>query len=417
MLVFAVDINMSDRRSDIGPKENLRLSGSEREYLETGEIPGTYSQQNIKSRVRDTVQKLPARISILAEDVELLDETSRETIPFEDWRECWFEVIGLEHEHAQREIEQAYTHTHSDESQYPTSGLAEFGETLGQLANTLYLAKNKDEVYEGYLDIILGFVNGIYQMEDGTGSGDYREQVIEHVNRGLTERSETLAQIDNATMEDKDEYFENKKKAEKIIGKILDEEEIQPTPAPIWVLEKAKGKHVRTSEFNPRKMQVAGDVPVEDEFTKETVLEIVEEEKLCEKGTVFELIFEEDFDRVIDTHWRGVEAAEIIDLMFQSEKDNMSLSEINDGLNSQKIHRKTIPKLTADLSGRESPWDERPLLQESRNGWKLTNYGKAMADCFSKRAQIHGTDEVLPRFPSEDLLEAAFEDLDLSEQR
>jgi hypothetical protein len=417
MLVFAVDINMSDRRSDIGPKENLRLSESEREYLETGEIPGTYSQQNIESRVRDTVRKLPVRIDILAEDVELLDETSRETIPFEDWRECWFEVIGLEHERTQHEIEQAYTYTHSDETQYPTSGLVEFGEALGRLANSLYITENKEGWFEGYNQIILGFVNGICQMEDERGAGDYREEVIDFITRELKKQSESLAQIDDATTEEKDEYFENIKKAREIIREILDEEGIQPTPAPIWVLEKAKGKHVRTSEFDPRKMQVAGDVPVEDEFTKETVLEIVEEEKLCEKGAVFELIFEDDFDRVIDTHWRGVEAAEIIDLMFQSEKCNMSPSEINDGLNSQKVHRKTIPKLMADLSGRESPWDERPLLQESRNGWKLTNYGKAMADCFSKRAQIHGTDEVLPRFPSEDLLEAAFEDLDLSEQR
>jgi hypothetical protein len=296
--------------------------------------------------------------------------------------------------------------------------LVEFGETLGQLANTFYLAENTDEIYEGHVQMILGFINGVTQMDGGTGSGDYREELIDFTTQALTERSESLARIDDLTAENRSEHFENSEKARKIIRKVLDEKEIQPAPAPVVIMEKAKGKYIDSSSiFEPRKMRVGDDVQIKDVFTKQTVLEIVEEEKLCEKGAVFELISEEDFERVIDTHWHGVEATEIIDLVFQSEKDNMSPSEINDRLNSEKDHRKTIPKLTADLSGRESPWDERPLLQETRNGWKLTNYGKAMADCFSKRAQIHGTDEVLPRYPSEDLLEAAFEDLDLSEQR
>ena len=418
MVVSTVDINMTDRHSEIGPRENLRLSEKEREYLETGEVPGTYSQQNIESSVRDTVQKLPARIDVLAEDVELLDETSRKTIPFEDWRDCWFEIIGLGHNPTQYEIEQGYTYSPSEETDYPTSGLVEFGETLGQLANTFYLAEDKDEIYDGHVQMILGFVNGVTQMDGGTGSGDHREKIINFTTQALTERSESLARIDDLTAENRSEHFENSEKARKVIREVLDEEEIQPAPAPVVIMEKAKGKYIDSSSiFEPRKMRVGNDVQIKDVFTKETVLEIVEEEKLREKGAVFELISEEDFERVIDAHWHGVEAAEMIDLMFQSEKDNMSSSEINDGLNSQKDYRKTIPKLTADLSGRESPWDERPLLQESRNGWKLTNYGKAMADCFSKRAQIHGTDEVLPRYPSEDLLEAAFEDLDLSEQR
>lgn len=415
MVVSTVDINMSDRRSVIGPRENLRLSESEREYLETGEIPRTFSQQNIESCVRDTIQKLPARIDILAEDVELLDETSRETIPFEDWRECWFEVIGLEHKPTQREIEQAYAYSPSDETPYPTSGLVEFGEILGRLANILYMPKDGDEIDEGHIQMILGFVNAIYSMEDGVGSADYRKNAIDFVTRELTERSETLAQIDTATAKNKMEYIEeskdNSEKARKKIKNILKKEEIEPTPSPMTVIEKAKKRHITSSSpFESMKYRIGGDVQVEDEFTKETVLEIVEEENLCEKLAAWELI-EDDFHRLIDTRWKGVEADEIIDKMFQNEKNNMSSGEINDALETQKDYSRMIAKLTADLCGRESPWDERPLIQKSGNGWELTNYGKAVADSFSNRIQFLGHDEPRPAPPSEELLEAAFEGL------
>lgn len=141
-----------------------RLTENERKYVETGEIPGSYRPSQMEARVKEKIDFLPARIRSLCNDIELLSE--EDYLGPEDWTYGWLDLLDIHQPMQQDKLKTSFTRFSDEEGYSLATAPDEFGHDLGVMASRLMLRPAMVEYGDVLVDMVWGFIQGVYWATD-----------------------------------------------------------------------------------------------------------------------------------------------------------------------------------------------------------------------------------------------------------
>ena len=393
------------------------MSEDTKKYIETGETEhSSYREFEFVDNIEKKIDRLPDRLELLYEDVELLknaDRAAEMDVDRDKFRDCWLRIIGAD-DGFYDSYEELYEYSAADEDLRPSSGLVEFGRSLGCMANNLYMM-NERKLSERW-DIVWGFIDGLcISRGESFENATHRREVMDALIEFLEDRTEEEAKIDRLLSSEKRRARRNRKEAERKIVTVL--EDVEGEINPIWIREAIEERKTQDGE-TPPEWYADEDWDVDEDITEEDIKKVIEEEEVKDKVHVLNKS-REDIGELDGTEWRGVEAIELIRAVHRADKGRVSSEVINREIHDLRSHysdknrkdySRQIPKLAEDLTGDD--WF-RPIFKETEGRWELTAYGKLVASRLSPPRNIVGSNDTYPSNPSPRVLERAVEEIDI----
>lgn len=388
-----------------------RLTEAEREFLETGEAPGRYRTHEMEANIREKVEILPTRFQDLADDIEILSENNY--LDAEIWADSWLELLGIELSEINEYPTDVFTHSSSEvETQlgYPTPP-ERFGHEIGKMICRLMLyPRVEDENVQ--LDVAWGFLEGMYELTD--------ESVHDSLSR-LEERSEqrqeTAEQVVRGLRISRQEIQGSGERIHNRIADILDEEGLRPTE---WMVQKVHTELQNERGEFLRKEVEEENWSVETAITSEMVREVVLKNRLREKQHLRKVI-RKDAEQVIDKAGNPT-GRDILVGVFEHENSEVSSRTVAEELNETRDWTSRVTRIARDLAGdtdgdqeweHRDIWEDRPVLDGSKEGWRTTAYGDVLASCLSESSlQLIKSNPFLPL--SKEDINAALDELDIN---
>lgn len=342
------------------------------------------------------------------------DLTRRDTFEFE---------IGSEQADA-TELIDACTPGMQPGTGSPTSLPAEVAADIGRMMWQIMVTPEGLERETVMKEVVWGFIRGFYMDQRPANEciGDARRELMDGLNSFLTQRADKVADADEDTLELLNESREASRKwsakrqgMKDIIRDILNAHDVPLKRPSAWKEAFEESDNTDSTEerggVEPSEVLdlltdylVDSDAideddpfvndtpgtqgqliqfqrqygPVEefepsDVVTPENVLTVVSEYNLVSKGQLQPLV-EDDAERIEDKSWRGIEAADVVDTIAESEGEAKSSTIAMDI--RQNDDKGSVTALCRDLEGREF---ERPVLMGDKTGWRLTAYGELVA--------------------------------------
>jgi hypothetical protein len=387
-----------------------RLTEKERTYLETGEPPGTYTPAEIEQRIEEKIELISDRFEHLSNDVELLREEGY--LDVESWASGWLELMDVELPEAAADdgLRDAFTRKSSEKEWYThATPPGEFGYEVGDMLYHLMLLPRGVNREDVYLDLAWGVVQGIYWFTD--------EHTYEGIKR-LEERSQRKLKADDRLSQFADFAEQMGDLGDEIddrIEEILKSEGIEPTPG---LVREIHNEAENEREELPFMVWGSGEEAIVEAYTPELVNEVIEEKRILEKRQMREIV--EDDAELLDEKAGSPSARAVLLDLLESENEVDSSGEVASRLNENKDWTSRVTTVARDLAGVKNGnagwkhrdiWDDRPVVEGDRDGWKTTAYGEVVAE------YLQANDTPLSRFGprfliSEDTLVAALDELD-----
>lgn len=388
-----------------------RLTEAEREFLETGEAPGSYRTHEMEANIREKVEILPTRFQDLADDIEILSENNY--LDAEIWADSWLELLGIELSEINEYPTDVFTHSSSEaENQlgYPTPP-ERFGHEIGKMICRLMLyPRVEDENVQ--LDVAWGFLEGMYELTD-----ESVHDSLSQLEKRSKQKQETAEQVVGGLKTSRQAIQVSGEKINNHLAAILDEEGIETTE---WMIQKVRNElQDERLEFLRKETDEEG-WSVETAITPEMVREVVLESRIREKQQLREMI-RKDAERVTDKAGKPT-GGEVLIGVFKNANSEVSSQTIAEGLNETRDWTSRVTRIARDLAGdtdgdqewdHREVWEDRPVLDGSKEGWRTTAYGHVLASCLSESSlQMIEINPFLPL--SEEDINAALDELDMN---
>lgn len=347
-----------------------RLTKNERKYVEKGEIPGSYRPSQMEDRVKEKIDLLPARIRNLCNDIELLSDEDH--LGPEDWEYGWLDLLDIHQPMQQDKLKTSFTRFSDEEGYSLATAPDEFGHDLGIMAGDLMLYPSSIEYGDVLVDMVWGFVQGLYRATDESPADTV--QVIEDRITNNQDRHEQTTQ----GLEFMSEYLEDiGERIKTHIESVLEGEGIEATDDVVKEVKNGIGERQLTREAADE------DTPMEEIIPPSQVLETVEQERIFEKKRLRGCL-NRDAER-LKSKGGTPTAEEIFNYIEDGSSVNTSSRELAKRLGNEKWMSR-VTTVARDLSGDESSerggnreiFTEPPLLCGGRSSWELTEYGKAL---------------------------------------
>lgn len=380
-------------------RRSYHLSRAQRKYLETGDM-STYRPSDLHADVDEKVRRIPARLDVLFEDVELLHrvhhdpesfrertvEDSQRTKPAEfpskqSWSSMWLDLLGLDPAPDRDEVVDAVVNTTSE------TPFTEFGAQLGRLAGRLMLIPDVKDVNEDDVlaDLAWGFLRGLCFDTEAAGenSGNTIQSRTEELTSAIESRAEAKAARTDELHASLDRVpaqliARESGLREKIVA-TLDSLHIDSTD---WLVDEVEWALLHRSDSAWGEILSTDSEQSLDEYVSQaTVKAIVEEKNLVEKAQLMKLL-DSDVGDIEEKSWRTVSGAEVLAIL--ADEGPLSTPQINNRISSAKDHKSTLPRLAKDMAGIDCDWrdyrtwTDRPLLYRDGEQWDTTAYGDAL---------------------------------------
>ncbi|WP_254542788.1 hypothetical protein [Halomarina pelagica] len=398
-------------------KRPYRLLETEREFIETGEVPeaSSYKPSMLEKRVQEKIDLLPHRIETLREDVELLDQAGY--LDVETWTEGWLELLELDEQDSDRDFLSAFEFSYTENGVHG-SNPAKVGYQLGRMTKRLLaLQPHRIDQRDTHADVIWGFVVGLaleYTTLDEHEST--KADILARLQKRADEDTARRQELDEALQAGVSPPLSITRPTEKT-REILQNAGVESSDQLVREINRAIAKEHGMDEA--WELGLSAEHTVEELLTPQTVLRALRENKLLERRELGSIL-KADAERLADKG--GTPSA--LDV-FKEVRDNEGSSsrEIAEGLNQYHDWTSNVTRVAEDLAATADEtdrirefeiWKDRPLLHGDKyEGWKLTAYGRALG-CYLKS---HNTTvgEITPLWQiPEDVIEVAIDELELS---
>lgn len=429
-------------RSSGGPR-SLALSTAEQEFLTSGTLGG-YRKSRLEDRVNTKVKGLPDRLSRLVDDVDListsdhLDSEVRQQV----WKDLLRETTPDHIEAPEMDLLQLYTtqrpltppqelgqfigsFTHdllrnpADIDREELIAHVIFGFVKGIYVNTLLAGRVNQQGIDFETKQILESVQSLaseieeHRTDLSNQTGDWRmrnRKWLEARNQFETSVQEILADEgvsdasslfkeqmvgcpDNNGESQKsvDEIEANndrdevelltrgkidemaKKSSRSVAGKTMShliDSEVETDGIPgTWGIEKSFQRMHDVNEFVPNEF-----------VTRDSVMDVLQDRRIV--GRIgLDLWLESDSNRLESHHWRGIDAIDVFEAVYNGGPGSSANIERKLNLKGQKTS--LVTRVSRDLAD-ENPlerdvWDKLPLLHGNTDKWQLTPYGEVLA--------------------------------------
>jgi hypothetical protein len=357
-----------------------RLTESERKYVETGEISGSYRPSQMESRVKEKIDLLPTRIRSLCNDVELLFE--EDYLGPEDWRYGWFDLLDIHQPMQQNKLKTSFTRFLDEEGLSLATAPDEFGYDLGVMARRLMLHPAMVEHGDVLADMVWGFLQGVYWATDESPT-DAVQVIEDRIVNNHDRHEQTMENLEFMT----EQIGEISDRIDTYIGSVLENEGIDATDGVVKAVKNGIGDRQLTQEAADE------NTPMEEIIPPSQVLETVEQERIFGKQRLRGCL-DRDARRLKEKG--GTPPAEDILVAIEDSSFNGTSSRaLAERLGNEKWMSR-VTTVARDLSGNESGgrggnreiFTEPPLLRGGRNAWELTAYGEALGHYLNMSASL-----------------------------